>query len=418
MIGIDPIIAKDIKLIEFLEFELYDESRLPVVVATTLVSEEDDLTMHMALDVTSQRKTEDMLVDANSAAGESNQARSEFLAAMSHELRTPLNEVLGMTQLSSEAKPDSCQQRFVKGCQSGGNGLMSLIGDILEFLKIEAGKLELDEHLFDLLKLLDDLMSSMPARMNGRNVELIYRLHHPATLHLMGDSQNLYQAIVNLMSVAVRFTDEREISLLVKLEYLSDSEAQVLFSISNTGMGIPVDRQNRLFKSLSQVDNSISRQYEMLSTIHSALDQSDCRLRSDEAAVVRRSTYSKIPPIDHAKVVDRCIGNRAFAESTIDSFARDCSRRLKPIAEPFNDGDTVAMAEVAHSLRRIAEKMAAQEVQVYASKMEAMSELGGLGGIGSLVTQLRKSVDACLNRIADVFQKQSFADPHQWLGLC
>ncbi|WP_442509373.1 PAS domain S-box protein [Novipirellula sp. SH528] len=238
-----------------------DGTRVPVVIGATQIDEEDDLTLCFVLNATAQKESHAKLQSAKRVAEKANLAKSEFLAAMSHELRTPLNGVIGMTELLAETGLDARQQRFVNACQSSGKALMTLINDILDFSKIEAGHLELDQHRFDLLELLDDIMALMPMRLAGKQIDLLYHLDHPSTLILSGDSNRLRQVLVNLIGNAIKFTDRGEVTLLAEPQQLTDSETTIRFSITDTGIGIPQDRIHRLFQAFSQMDSSTSRRY-------------------------------------------------------------------------------------------------------------------------------------------------------------
>ncbi|WP_231753672.1 PAS domain-containing hybrid sensor histidine kinase/response regulator [Rosistilla carotiformis] len=239
-----------------------DGSRFPLEFNTTEVAAAGSRLLTVSVrDITERKQTEQALKAAKKAAEDASVAKSEFLASMSHELRTPLNGVIGMTELLAESPLDVRQRRFVNACQSSGNALLTLISDILDLSKIEAGCLELDEHPFDLLQLMDEVMSCLPVKSQESDVQLLYILDSPTTLQLNGDSHRLRQVLLNLLGNALKFTEQGQVTLRAEPQQLTDDRATIRFSIQDTGIGIPQDRLDRLFKSFSQVDSSISRKY-------------------------------------------------------------------------------------------------------------------------------------------------------------
>ena len=213
------------------------------------------------IDISQRRENQQALVAAKIEAERASSAKSEFLASMSHELRTPLNGVIGMTELLADSPLDDRQRRFVSACQSSGKVLLELISDVLDFSKIEAGCMELDHHPFDLRQLFDDVLQSMPLRLEDRDIKLNSLLDPQAMVRVIGDSHRLRQVLVNLLSNAIKFTEHGEINLKAEPQERTDDSVTLLFSISDTGIGIPADRVDRLFQSFSQVDSSVSRKY-------------------------------------------------------------------------------------------------------------------------------------------------------------
>ncbi|WP_442511989.1 PAS domain S-box protein [Novipirellula sp. SH528] len=213
------------------------------------------------IDISQRRENQQALVAAKVEAERASSAKSEFLASMSHELRTPLNGVIGMTELLADSPLDDRQRRFVSACQSSGKVLLELISDVLDFSKIEAGRMELDHHPFDLRQLFDDVLQSMPLRLEDRDIKLNSSLDPQAMVQVTGDSHRLRQVLVNLLSNAIKFTEHGEINLKAEPQERTDDSVTLLFSISDTGIGIPADRVDRLFHSFSQVDSSVSRKY-------------------------------------------------------------------------------------------------------------------------------------------------------------
>lgn len=206
---------------------------------------------------TSIARANQMAMEAASA----NQAKSEFLANMSHEIRTPMNAVLGMTTLLADTKLSLQQQDFVETIRSSSEGLLSIINDILDLSKIEAGQLEFEEIPFNLNSQLEDILDLFASKASEKSLELILDIDEQVNGNLLGDPTRLRQILVNLVGNAVKFTDVGEIEISVRVDRESNDDYCLLFTVVDTGIGIPINRRNRLFQPFSQIDASTTRRF-------------------------------------------------------------------------------------------------------------------------------------------------------------
>ncbi|BDX06256.1 PAS domain-containing hybrid sensor histidine kinase/response regulator [Planctobacterium marinum] len=239
----------DRRWILFSEVNLFDEQG-------KLISVEG-----LARDITKQKQIEADLIQAKENAEVASKAKGQFLANMSHEIRTPMNAIIGNTYLIKKTPLDGKQQQYVNRIDSSAHVLLGLVNDVLDISKIEAGKMELETIPFNIDELLTNLSNVLISQAQMKSLDILFDMAADIPQPIKGDPLRLGQVLLNLVNNAIKFTEQGEIVVSVSVKEQKGSRLNLFFSVKDDGIGIDDDKQDRLFKSFNQVDNSMTRRF-------------------------------------------------------------------------------------------------------------------------------------------------------------
>jgi two-component system sensor histidine kinase/response regulator len=243
------------------EYLHHDGYRVPILLGVTMLERGGSECTCFVVDITEQKRTQQELKAAKEAADAASQAKSQFLANMSHEVRTPMNAIIGITELVLNTPLSAKQAEYLRMVMQSAESLLAVINDVLDFSKVESGKVELEHLPFSLRECLGDALKSLALRSHDKGLELALDVHPTIPDWLVGDSGRLRQIVINLVGNAIKFTRKGEVVVSVNQLSHSNGSVEMQFCVADTGIGIPPDKLDKVFEAFEQADASTTRNF-------------------------------------------------------------------------------------------------------------------------------------------------------------
>ncbi|UXP32116.1 response regulator [Reichenbachiella agarivorans] len=230
---------------------------------TPICDDNHDVTQYIIVqtDLTQKKEMEEALIHAKESAIKSEQTKQNFLANMSHEIRTPMNSIIGFTKLLSNTQLNVTQKKYLEAINWSSNHLLRLVNDILDMSKIESGKIQFEKTVFDLKQLVDSCMESFTQQISEKELSIKIEIDKDMPQFLVGDPVRIYQILTNLISNSIKFTSKGSIAIKVFKKKVDKNGYRVGFEVSDTGIGIPADRQDHVFDVFTQANSDTTRKY-------------------------------------------------------------------------------------------------------------------------------------------------------------
>jgi PAS domain S-box-containing protein len=240
-----------------------DGTLFPVVISASpiIVKGKSKGIIAIYSDITKEKLAEKEIIKAKKEAELANQAKSAFLASMSHEIRTPMNAIIGMGELMKNTTLNDEQKEYLDMLRISADNLLNVINDVLDISKIESGHIEIEKIEFDLWELLESIGVTLGIKASQKKLELLCYTNPDVPQYIMGDPTRLRQILINLAGNSLKFTEKGEIAINVKILKRKDDKVSLHFTVKDTGIGIPKEKQAKIFESFSQVDSSTTRKY-------------------------------------------------------------------------------------------------------------------------------------------------------------